>query len=466
MKSIEELTGLYSLSKTLRFELKPIGKTLEQIERKGLLTQDEQRSEEYERMKIIIDDYHKRFIAMCLRNCKLKVENIDNQNDSLEEYASLLSKSKRDASDENVLEKIKENLRKQIVKAFKNGNTYGDLFKKELVKKHLPDFVTDAEDKQIVQNFNNFTTYFTGFHENRKNMYSDEAKSTAIAYRLIHENFPRFYDNLRSFAIIAESEVSSHFSDIESAFSLYLNVEHIAEMFQLNYFSDTLTQEQIEVYNNIIGGKTEKDGTKIQGINEFVNLYNQQHKEAKLPLLKPLYKMILSDRIALSWLPDEFDNDKDMLTAINEYYDSVHPVISGNDEARIDNLLKNIVEYDTSHIYISNDKGLTDISQQMFGQYDVFTNAIKDELRRNIKPTPKEKRNPELLEERINSLFKKEKSFSISYLNSLIKDKDSGTIESYYAKLGASDKDGVQTVNLLTQIEMAYSVAKEVLDGK
>ena len=466
MKSIEELTGLYSLSKTLRFELKPIGKTLEQIERKGLLTQDEQRSEEYERMKIIIDDYHKRFIAMCLRNCKLKVENIDNQNDSLEEYASLLSKSKRDDSDEIVLEKIKENLRKQIVKAFKNGNTYGDLFKKELVKKHLPDFVTDAEDKQIVQNFNNFTTYFTGFHENRKNMYSDEAKSTAIAYRLIHENFPRFYDNLRSFAKRAESEVSSHFSDIESAFSLYLNVEHIAEMFQLDYFSDTLTQEQIEVYNNIIGGKTEKDGTKIQGINEFVNLYNQQHKEAKLPLLKPLYKMILSDRIALSWLPDEFDNDKDMLTAINEYYDSVHPVISGNDEARIDNLLKNIVEYDTSHIYISNDKGLTDISQQMFGQYDVFTNAIKDELRRNIKPTPKEKRNPELLEERINSLFKKEKSFSISYLNSLIKDKDGGTIESYYAKLGASDKDGVQTVNLLTQIEMAYSVAKEVLDGK
>ena len=55
MKSIEELTGLYSLSKTLRFELKPIGKTLEQIERKGLLTQDEQRSEEYERIEITED---------------------------------------------------------------------------------------------------------------------------------------------------------------------------------------------------------------------------------------------------------------------------------------------------------------------------------------------------------------------------------------------------------------------------
>ena len=296
-------------------------------------------------------------------------------------------------------------------------------------------------------------------------MYSDEAKSTAIAYRLIHENFPRFYDNLRSFAKIADSDVSSHFSEIESAFSLYLNVEHLADMFQLDYFSDTLTQEQIEVYNYIIGGKTEEDGTKVQGINEFVNLYNQQHKDAKLPLLKPLYKMILSDRVALSWLPEEFDNDKDMLTAINEFYDSVHSVVFGNDDGSIRHLLKNIVEHDTEHIYISNDNGLTDISQQMFGQYDIFTNAIKDELRCSIKPTSKEKRNPELLEERINSLFKKEKSFSISYLNSLIADKG-GTIESYFAKLGANDKDGVQTVNLLTQIELAYLAAKEALDGK
>ena len=63
-------------------------------------------------------------------------------------------------------------------------------------------------------------------------------------------------------------------------------------------------------------------------------------------------------------------------------------------------------------------------------------------------------------------MFKKEKSFSISYLDSLIKDKGEDTIESYYAKLGAFDRDGKQTVNLLTQIEMAYIAAKEVLDGK
>ena len=466
MESMKDLTGQYSLSKTLRFELKPIGKTLEHIERKGLLTQDEQRAEEYELMKGIIDRYHKAFITMCLRNCKIKVNNTDDELDSLEEYSSLLSKSKRDADDEDKLEKIKENLRKQIVNAFKSGNTYGDLFKKELIKNHLPDFVTDEEEKQVVEHFCNFTTYFTGFHDNRKNMYSDEAKSTAIAYRLIHENFPRFFDNLRSFAKISESEVANQFPEIESAFSLYLNVEHIADMFHVDYFPVVLTQEQIDVYNNIIGGKTEEDGTKIQGINEYINLYNQHHPDVKLPFLKPLYKMILSDKVALSWLPEEFENDEEMLTAINDFYKSVQPVIFGEDENCIRHLLTNIAEYNTDHIYISNDLGLTGISQQLFDQYSIFEDAIKDELRRNVKQTPKEKRNPELLEERIKNLFKKEKSFSISYLDSLIKDKGEDTIESYYAKLGAFDRDGKQTVNLLTQIEMAYIAAKEVLDGK
>lgn len=466
MESMKDLTGQYSLSKTLRFELKPIGKTLEHIERKGLLTQDEQRAEEYELMKGIIDRYHKAFITMCLRNCKIKVNNTDDELDSLEEYSSLLSKSKRDADDEDKLEKIKENLRKQIVNAFKSGNTYGDLFKKELIKNHLPDFVTDEEEKQVVEHFCNFTTYFTGFHDNRKNMYSDEAKSTAIAYRLIHENFPRFFDNIRSFAKISESEVANRFPEIESAFSLYLNVEHIADMFHVDYFPVVLTQEQIDVYNNIIGGKTEEDGTKIQGINEYINLYNQHHPDVKLPFLKPLYKMILSDKVALSWLPEEFENDEEMLTAINDFYKSVQPVIFGDDENCIRHLLTNIAEYNTDHIYISNDLGLTGISQQLFDQYSIFEDAIKDELRRNVKQTPKEKRNPELLEERIKNLFKKEKSFSISYLDSLIKDKGEDTIESYYAKLGAFDRDGKQTVNLLTQIEMAYIAAKEVLDGK
>ena len=68
MKQLNELTGLYSLSKTLRFELKPVGKTLEHIESKGLIAQDEKRAEEYKKVKDIIDRYHKEFITMCLHD--------------------------------------------------------------------------------------------------------------------------------------------------------------------------------------------------------------------------------------------------------------------------------------------------------------------------------------------------------------------------------------------------------------
>lgn len=443
MRKINQLTGLYSLSKTLRFELKPVGKTLEHIESKGLIAQDEKRAEEYKKVKNIIDDYHKAFITMCLRDFKL------NQND-LKNYVSLAEGNHRDEKD---FDDIKKSLRKQIIEAFKKGSSYSDLFNKELIQKHLPDFVTDDEEKKVIENFNKFTTYFTGFNENRKNMYSVEDKSTAIAYRLIHENLPMFVDNMRSFSKIADSDVSRHFTEIESSFSEYLNVGHLEEMFKLDYFTETLTQEQIDVYNYIVGG-----------INEYVNLYNQQHKDSRLPLLKPLYKMILSDRVALPWLSNEFASDEGMIDAINDMYNTLKDVLTGNGESSLRNLLLNIGNYDIEHIYIANDLGLTDISQQMFGQYDVYASAIKQELRNNATPTAKERREPELYAERINKRFKSEKSFSIKYLNSLVDAEH--TIQNYYKQLGAYDRDGEQRINLFAQIEMAYVAAKDILSGK
>ena len=453
MKKINELTALYPLSKTLRFELKPIGKTLDHIEQKGLIVQDEQRAEEYKQVKKIIDSYHKEFITMCLKGLKLNMV-------YLERYESLAREVHRDEAE---FDKVKAALRKQIVEAFKQGGSYNDLFKKELIQKHLPEFVESEEEKKMVANFSKFTTYFTGFYENRKNMYSDEEKSTAIAYRLIHENLPLFLDNMRSFRKIAESEVGEQFANIEVCFEEYLNVEHLAEMFELDYFSDTLTQEQIAVYNSVIGGRTLDDGTKIQGINEYVNLYNQQHREARLPLLKPLYKMILSDRVALSWLPENpFESDEEMVEAIKEMCQSLKEVLMGNDGLR--NLLLNIDLYDIEHIYIANDLGLTDISQQMFGQYDVYASAIKQELRQGVKQSPKERRDPELFEERINRLYKSAKSFSIADLNSHTD--ANHTIESYFKQLGAYDREGEQRINLFTQIEKAQIEATDILAGK
>lgn len=42
MSTLCNFTNLFSLSKTLRFELKPVGKTLENIEKNGLLAKNNQ----------------------------------------------------------------------------------------------------------------------------------------------------------------------------------------------------------------------------------------------------------------------------------------------------------------------------------------------------------------------------------------------------------------------------------------
>ena len=59
MKEIKELTGLYSLTKTIGVELIPVGKTQELIEAKKLIEQDDQRAEDYKIVKDIIDRYHR-----------------------------------------------------------------------------------------------------------------------------------------------------------------------------------------------------------------------------------------------------------------------------------------------------------------------------------------------------------------------------------------------------------------------
>ena len=112
MNVFEQITNLYPVIKTLRFELKPIGKTLENIEKKGLIAQDDQRAQEYEKVKDIIDRYHKQFIKMCLYDLKLKLKS-DGNYDSLEEYIGLISQTNRNGKENKLFDKIKENLRHQ-----------------------------------------------------------------------------------------------------------------------------------------------------------------------------------------------------------------------------------------------------------------------------------------------------------------------------------------------------------------
>ncbi len=470
MNNLKQFTGLYPVNKTLRFELKPVGKTKENIENKGVLERDSQRAVDYKVVKGFIDEYHKQFIKDRLWSFKLPLFS-EGHLDSLEEYKALYEFSKRDETQEAEFSEVKDNLRSIIAKRLtESGSAYERIFKKELIREDLIAFLEKDEEKEIVRQFADFTTYFGGFHENRKNMYSAEEKSTAIAYRLIHQNLPKFMDNMKAFAKIAETSVAEYFADIYEGWKEYLNVGSIEEIFRLDYFSETLTQPHIEVYNYIIGKKILKDGTEIKGINEYVNLYNQQQKDKskRLPFLVPLYKQILSDREKLSWLTEEFDSDEKMLAAINESYEHLHDLLMGNENESLRSLLIHMKDFNLAQINITNDLSLTDISQHLFSRYDVFTNGIKDKLR--IITPRKKKESDEDFEDRISKIFKTQKSFSIDFLDKLpqpvMDDGKPRSVEDYFMSLGAVNTETTQKENLFAQIENAYEDVRPILQMK
>ncbi len=457
---LAELSNLYQLSKTLRFELKPVGKTLENIRNNDILKNDEQRADDYQQVKQLIDNFHKDFIEWTLRDFILDI-------DLLRKYETFYSKASRNEKEEKAFDKAKETLRKQLAERFTTRDDYKKLFNKEFIQEILPDYVSQ-DKKELVNKFNKFVTYFSGFFENRKNIYSADEKSTAIAFRCIHENLPKFLDNIKTFNQIKEV-LRENLAQVHNDFKEYLNVLSIDELFCLDYFSITLTQKQIEVYNSVIGGRTTADDHKIQGINEYINLYNQQHKDKKLPLLKPLFKQILSDRDQLSARWDSFKGDKDILDAIADTYEKLQSTLWDTEEEAhsLQSLLSHLHKYDLSGIYIPC-TALSLISQKQYSDYGKLKYAILENLKKE-NPCKSSKRKKESIEEydaRIDKLFKTYKSFSLQYINTVMAAQEDGkTIERYFATMGVTEDE---KQDLFTRIREAFIpvASLQVQEGK
>jgi len=461
MKKLTDFTGLYPLSKTLRFELIPQGKTLEHIEKNGLLESDKHRAESYVLVKKIIDDYHKYFISNALSGFKLF---------GLEDYYMYYHIQKRDDDQKKKFDEIQLKLRKQIAERFTKHVSYKNLFAKELIKDELKAFVQTIEEKELIKEFESFTTYFTGFHENRINMYSADDKSTAIAYRLIHQNLPKFIDNMRVFEKIMISPVKNHFETIllDTQLSPVVQVTAVEDMFRLDYFNETLTQIGIDKYNALIGGYTPEEGKeKIKGLNEYINLHNQtSKKEDRIPKLKPLFKQILSDRSSASYIPVEFKNDSEVLESIELFYQEVNEHVVNNNivgEHSLKEILNNLAEYDLSKIYLRNDTSLTDISQKMFGEWGIFQKAM-NVWYDSVFYKGKQKPGTEKYEEEQKKYFTKQDSFSIGFINECLQLLDTQyhrNVASYFALKGKKE----DTEDLFELLEQKYKIVVELLNN-
>lgn len=389
----QDFTHLYPLSKTLRFELKPIGKTLEHIHAKNFLNQDETMADMYQKVKAILDDYHRDFIADMMGEVKLT---------KLAEFCDVYLKFRKNPKDDGLQKQLKDLqavLRKEIVKPIGNGGKYkagyDRLFGAKLFKdgKELGDlakFVIAQEGESSpklahLAHFEKFSTYFTGFHDNRKNMYSDEDKHTAIAYRLIHENLPRFIDNLQILATIKQKHSGLYDQIINELTASGLDVSLASH---LDGYHNLLTQEGITAYNTLLGGISGEAGSrKIQGINELINSHHNQHchKSERIAKLRPLHKQILSDGMGVSFLPSKFADDSEMCQAVNEFYRHYADVF-----AKVQSLFDGFDDHQKDGIYVEH-KNLNELSKRAFGDFGFLKRFLEEYYADVIDPEFNEK---------------------------------------------------------------------------
>ena len=382
MKKITQFKRKNSLSKTIRMRLIPVGNTEENLKKKRIIEVDEERAENYKIVKGYIDEYHRAFIDDVLSVVEIE---------GLDRYADIYYMSHKDNSMTKKMEEMEKDYRKQISKAFTSDVRYTKLFKADMIKELLPSYFVEQEQRAIIKKFNDFTTYFSSFSKARENMYSMEAKSCTIANRIVADNLPRFLDNCNIFKAI-KAALTRELLDVANNYNELLAIS-LEGMFEVRAFSIVLSHDAIMIYNKIVGE-----------INKHIYNYSVS-KRKRLPLLKSLFKQILSENNGISFASNQFKEDQEVLDGIREFCIGFEDTLS-----KIEKLFEEFNIYDLDRIYVRNDQAVTSISKCIFGEWNTVINGWNTVYDSNS--AVKNKESEKYIEKRKN-VYKRIKSFSL-----------------------------------------------------
>ncbi|MDR2346490.1 MAG: type V CRISPR-associated protein Cas12a/Cpf1 [Planctomycetaceae bacterium] len=444
MLNFNNFTNFYSIVKTLRFELKPeyetgqlIGTLLEQTEEKSTekkhhesIQNDLELSESYKKVKQLMDCKHREIIDTVLSSVSFT-------KDELNELEKLNSDNKEEEYfDQDEIENNTKNkkdpfshLRKKIADALKtkaqimfNKKILNSSYKnkeendtenedaeeistnkknKKKEKCELEKWLDHANEKYLelannktidkeairkdLERMQRFFTYFSGFNQNRENVYSDDKIATAIPFRIVNDNFPIFRRNMENYKKIRETYPE---------LAAIIDKKGVKEIFQLNYFNQCLTQEGIDIYNKEKLGIVAKEQGKEQekGINQIINEYAQQKnkdikestpkdekpKKVKIAVFDKLKKQILSINKTKSFQFEVFEDTSEVIGGINKRYNFLIGTeknkLSLIDE--IKNFLKNIASYDLEDVYL-NERFISKLSKKLFDNGSYIATALE-----------------------------------------------------------------------------------------
>lgn len=181
MTYFEDFCGIYSLSKTLRFELIPMGKTSDHL----LQAREEgkRKAEAYKRVKVKLDELHREYINNILNEfasssdefecngfCHSKLEGI---------YELFVALKKGQEGVRQTFEQKKKELM----------NDASKFITKRIPKNILDELknrVDDEDLKNDVTEFDGYRAYFSGYDTSREYIYKERIPARVIENLAVH----------------------------------------------------------------------------------------------------------------------------------------------------------------------------------------------------------------------------------------------------------------------------------------
>ena len=322
MKNLELFNNLYSLTKTIKFELRPIPETKKWIDEFGkIFTQEADSSEDNffkrdmdiaEAKRIIQDvlnSVHETIINNALTSDEAKAIDISS-------YYELSNQTNPDLGNEekNLREKIKLCFIAELKKF--NGNFSSKEKKnqdkddelsglmKVLGSSYMLNYLSETAGnyastghkarsiKNACANLNKFWGVLSQYVENRNNYYvCDKEQDTAVATRIVSDLLPVFCKNCREYTNNKE-EYDSIFHYLKSTdTTMLIKDSATGEMKTVEGFDSSIYNIN-EFYKYISQAGIEKYNAAISKNKVLVNLYNQQKRGSHIKGFVTLHKQI------------------------------------------------------------------------------------------------------------------------------------------------------------------------------
>ena len=411
-------TNMYSLVKTLRFELVPEPVTKlhfktwlkeikdNQINHENMFAKDKSVNEAYKAVKKILDNMHEEYINISLGSdlakridisnyYKLKYEDKTSIVDEEEKLRNIIGASFR-VAEEYYIKLIKKNNNK--IKESKDEETI-------LTDSKIIDYIISNKNKCIIESvtddefdnireFKGFFGYLDKYNQNRNNYYKYKKESSgSVAERIVGENLPIFCDNCTNF-IKNKNEYLDMYTKLKNE-----NIELVCNsfngekieikdinvnLFELNYFKYCLSQKEIEIYNDGIGQANfliNQYNLLFKDKNCKLNSFSRLKKQIGCGIRKKLFLMLEAD--TESELSEKSKENSDILSLeklLNVIADSVEKYLSYKSkcENNIYNFIDFIKQNNTYEGLYFNKKAVDYLSNKYFSNWHVIKDKLRD----------------------------------------------------------------------------------------